>query len=167
MGAQASLRLRRSTGVKRAATLTLLLLVVGLGTAGCLGAAPPTTGAAPPPVAGAALAVAYAESQIGMPYCVGGTGPTCFDCSGLTSKAWQAGGLTIPRTSGDQFAAYPQVALNQIQPGDLVFPADPTQHVGIYVGGGMVVHATHTGDFVREVALSDPYLGWTYAVRPG
>ena len=54
-----------------------------------------------------------------------------------------------------------------LQPGDLLFPSDPTQHVGMYVGNGRMVNATHPGDVVREHAVSAPGWGITYAVRPG
>jgi len=146
----------------------LLVVVGGLATAGCLGTTPapapeetPTTSA---PVAGAAAAVAYAKAQVGLPYCFAGTGPSCFDCSGLTYKAWKAGGVTIPRTSGDQYRAYPKVPLNQLLPGDLLFPSDPNQHVSIYIGSGRMVHATKTGDFIKNVLVSS--YPAAYAVRP-
>ena len=93
-----------------------------------------------------------------------GTGPSCFDCSGLTMMAWGAGGLTLPHFSGAQFAMFPQVPLTQLVPGDLVFPADPNQHVGIYVGNGLMVHATTPGDVVKYAPLG--VVGITLAVRP-
>jgi len=147
-----------------------LVAVAALGIAGC--GPKPTPEPGPPaaapsaPSGAAAAAVAYAKAQVGIAYCHAGTGPTCFDCSGLTSQAWKAGGLTtIPRTSGAQFAAYPKVLLDQLQPGDLLFPADPTQHVGIYIGNGTMVHATKPGSTVKEVAIATYAV--TQAVRPG
>lgn len=146
--------------------LALLTLVLGgFVAAGCFGGGP--SGGGPPVHPGASAAVAFAQSQIGVPYCYAGTGPDCYDCSGLTWRSWLDGGLSLPRTSGDQFNAYPKVSLGALQPGDLVFPSDPTQHVGIYVGGGMMVNGTHPGDVVREDAVSSPGWGITYAVRPG
>jgi peptidoglycan DL-endopeptidase CwlO len=144
------------------------LLAIGVGAlvaSGCFGGA--SGGGGPPVHPGASAAVAFAESQVGVPYCTGGTGPDCYDCSGLTWRSWQDGGLSLPRTSGDQYVTYPKVSLSALQPGDLVFTSDPTQHVGIYVGNGMMVHGTHTGDFVRKVAISAPGEDITYAVRPG
>jgi cell wall-associated NlpC family hydrolase len=126
---------------------------------------PPAAAPSTPPAGAAAAAVAYAKAQVGIAYCHAGTGPTCFDCSGLTSQAWKSGGLTIPRTSGAQFAAYPKIPLGQLQPGDLLFPADPTQHVGIYIGNGKMVHATKPGSTVKEVAIATYAV--TQAVRPG
>jgi peptidoglycan DL-endopeptidase CwlO len=147
----------------------LLLVVVGLTAAGCLGSSPTPSPASPPastaPANHAAAAVAYVSAQVGLPYCYAGTGPTCFDCSGLTYMAYRSAGLTtIPRTSGAQFAAYPAVPLGALQPGDLLFPADPTQHVGMYVGSGRMVHATKTGDVIKNVAVSSYPV--VYAVRP-
>jgi cell wall-associated NlpC family hydrolase len=141
-----------------------VVLMVALLTAGCIG--PGRAGPPPPPARGAAAAVAFVESQIGTPYCFGGAGPSCFDCSGLTMRAWQVGGIALPHFSGAQYTMFPAVPLTQLQPGDLVFPADPSQHVAMYVGNGVIVHATHTGDFVRAEPLSEPGLGLVFAVRP-
>jgi len=114
-----------------------------------------------PPASGAAGAVvAYAAAQLGKDYCYAGVGPTCYDCSGLTQQAWAQAGVYMPHNSEAQFGMFPQVPLSQVQPGDIVwFPG----HVGIYAGGGQVINATHTGDFVRIHPLS-LYQG---AVRPG
>jgi cell wall-associated NlpC family hydrolase len=148
----------------------LLFVGVGLTAAGCLGKTPTPSPAPPPattvPAGGrAAAAVAYAVAQVGLPYCYAGTGPACFDCSGLTYTAWRSAGLTtIPRTSGAQYAAFPSVPLSQLQPGDLLFPADPTQHVAMYIGNGHMVHATKTGDFIKDVLVSSYPV--VYAVRP-
>jgi hypothetical protein len=146
------------------------LAIIGIGAFGLLASgcfAPGPGGGSPPVNPGAPTAVAFAVSQVGVPYCTGGTGPVCYDCSGLTLRAWQQGGLSLPRTSGDQYNAYPKVSLSALQPGDLLFPSDPTQHVGIYVGNGMMVNATVPGDVVREDAVSAPGWGITYAARPG
>jgi cell wall-associated NlpC family hydrolase len=114
-----------------------------------------------PPVSGKAGAVvAFAMAQLGKPYCYGGIGPECYDCSGLTQQAWAVVGVSMPHNSEAQYAMFPRVPMDQVQPGDIVwFPG----HVGIYVGGGSVVNATHTGDVVRIHSIS-LYSG---AVRPG
>jgi cell wall-associated NlpC family hydrolase len=120
---------------------------------------PPLTWGIAGPSAGAAQAVAYAYSRIGTPYCWGGNGPGCFDCSGLTRAAWLAGGKSIPRTSEAQLAALTPVPLDSVQPGDILWRPG---HVGLYVGQGWVIAATHTGDVVRYQKAS----GFVRAVRP-
>lgn len=92
---------------------------------------------------GAGQAVAYAESQVGKGYCYAGTGPSCFDCSGLTMMAWGSAGVGMSHFSGAQYNEFPHIPMSALQPGDLVFTSDPNQHVGIYVGGGTVVHASN------------------------
>jgi cell wall-associated NlpC family hydrolase len=107
----------------------------------------------------AAIAVAYAMRQLGKPYQWGAEGPAAFDCSGLTSAAYLAAGVVIPRVSVDQFNAGPHVAVADLLPGDLVFyaddPASPAtiHHVGMYIGKGLLVHAPHTGDVVRIASI--------------
>ncbi len=153
-----SRRLSRIAGHRGA--LAAVLLTIGLGAGACLGPAP---SAGP---RSAAAAVTYAQSQVGKPYCFGGAGPSCYDCSGLTMRAWQVGGIAMPHFSGAQYLMFPSVPLTQLRPGDLVFPADPNQHVALYVGGGLIIHATHTGDVIREVPINQPGLGIVLAVRP-
>jgi cell wall-associated NlpC family hydrolase len=117
----------------------------------------------------ARAAIAAAGTREGMSYVWGATGPTTFDCSGLTQWAYEQAGVSIPRTSRQQYASLPKVPLDRLQPGDLVFYANGSQpssihHVALYLGGGKVLHAPHTGDVVREagVAMSGLY----GAVRP-
>jgi cell wall-associated NlpC family hydrolase len=115
----------------------------------------------------AGKAVAFAYAQLGCPYVFGGTGPchSGFDCSGLTSQAWASAGVSIGRTSYDQ-ADLPHVSTSALEPGDILEFAGES-HVGIYVGGGFLIDAPHTGADVEKVALS----GWyeselDFAVRP-
>src|SRR5713226_569249 len=68
-----------------------------------------------------ATIIAYAQAQLSKPYLWGGTGPDAFDCSGLMMMAYRAVGVSIPRTSQDQFAWGPRISAGQAQPGDLVF----------------------------------------------
>ncbi|GGP89332.1 C40 family peptidase [Streptomyces melanogenes] len=109
-------------------------------------------------------AVRFALSQLGSPYVWGATGPSSYDCSGLTSRAWSASGVTIPRTSQMQWAGLPRVG-GRLRPGDLVIYFPDATHVGMYVGQGMVIHAPRPGTVVRLTALHRmPVLG---VVRPG
>jgi peptidoglycan DL-endopeptidase CwlO len=113
-------------------------------------------------------AVAFAYNQIGCPYVFGGTGPcgSGFDCSGLTMAAWASAGVSIPRTSYGQ-ATLPGVSLSSLQPGDILeFAGD--SHVGLYVGGGMVIDAPQPGLNVEKVSLSSSWYAGNLdaAVRP-
>ena len=111
--------------------------------------------AATPTRGGAATAIAFAEAQLGKPYCWGGQGPSCFDCSGLVFAAYAAAGVHIARTTYQWQQDGPQVPLSQIKPGDLLFSAGsdgtPTNpgHVVMYLGGGQVIQAPQTGENVQ------------------
>ncbi len=113
-------------------------------------------------------AVAFAYAQLGCPYVYGGTGPCSngFDCSGLTMEAWASAGVAIPRTSEEQWSGLPAVSTSALEPGDiLVFLGGA--HVGIYVGGGYLIDAPHTGADVEKVQLSGWYTAnLDAAVRP-
>jgi cell wall-associated NlpC family hydrolase len=109
----------------------------------------------PPPVGrGAAGAVAAAESRVGDPYVYGAAGPNAFDCSGLVMWAYAQVGISLPHYSGAQFADGTHISMSQLQPGDLVFPSDPGQHVAMYVGNGEIVEAPYTGATVHIIGLS-------------
>ncbi|HEY5506691.1 MAG TPA: NlpC/P60 family protein [Coriobacteriia bacterium] len=122
-------------------------------------------------------AVAVAKTFLGVPYLWGGTTPHGFDCSGFVQYCYAKIGISIPRTSRSQFTSgqfIPPARTDLLEPGDLVFFAyngDPTQvhHVGMYVGGGVFIHAPGSGDHVKYSSLADrisarkDYVG---AVRP-
>ncbi len=101
-------------------------------------------------------AVAFAYQQLGKPYVWGATGPGSFDCSGLVQAAWTAAGVSIPRTTYEQWAALPHVSMSAIQPGDLIF-FDSIGHVGIYVGNNTIIDAPQPGEFVELVSLSSSW----------
>jgi peptidoglycan DL-endopeptidase CwlO len=121
---------------------------------------------APPPSGGggsgsAAAAVAYARAQVGKPYCYGGAGSSCYDCSGLTMMAWQQAGISLPHSSAAQYNVGRRISASELQPGDLIFYYSPISHVSIYIGGGQRISATHTGDYVRVQSLGSSIVGYT------
>lgn len=97
------------------------------------------------------IAIQYAMAQIGKPYCWGGIGPSCFDCSGLVMSAFQVAGVKLPRTTFSQVGVGTGIDRNSLAPGDLVFP-DPG-HVQIFIGGNQIIEAPRTGIPVRTVAM--------------
>lgn len=102
-----------------------------------------------PPNGRAATAVSAALSRLGTPYRWGGTTPAGFDCSGLMLWSWAQAGVGLPRTSRAQRSYTQRISAAQLQPGDLVFSGNPVSHVGMYIGGGQMVHSPHTGDVVK------------------
>lgn len=108
--------------------------------------------------------LAFARAQIGKPYVWGATGPSSYDCSGLTRAAWKAAGVDIPRTTWDQVNVGTRIATADLQPGDLVFFYDDISHVGIYKGDGMMIHAPKPGANVREESIY--YMPIYGSVRP-
>nr|AQQ74581.1 hypothetical protein [uncultured bacterium] len=110
-----------------------------------------------------ARAVATVRTKLGAPYVWGASGPDAFDCSGLVVWTYSQLGVSVPRTAQQQYEWAAPIEVSQLQLGDLVFyentypSSERITHVGIYAGGGSVVMATNSGDFVREVALNDPY----------
>ncbi|QIX26310.1 hypothetical protein ncot_06605 [Nocardioides sp. JQ2195] len=118
------------------------------------------------PVSGrAAAAVNYALAQVGDSYVYGAAGPSAFDCSGLTMMAWAQAGVGLPHSSSAQMGSGARVSSGDLQPGDLVFYYSPVSHVGIYIGGGRIVHAANPGSGVTIAGVfSMPFSG---AVRPG
>jgi cell wall-associated NlpC family hydrolase len=102
------------------------------------------------------IAVAYALTQLGKPYVYGAAGPDAFDCSGLTTAAWAQAGVALPHYTGDQAAAGVEVTSpSMMSPGDLILvPGDDgtlaaPRHVGMYIGGGLVVNAADPDDGIR------------------
>ncbi|WP_205856581.1 NlpC/P60 family protein, partial [Phytoactinopolyspora endophytica] len=103
-----------------------------------------------PPSSGADAAVAYAHQQVGKPYEWGASGPSSFDCSGLTMRAWEAGGKSLPHWSVAQAQAVNRISYSEMRPGDLIFWSDNGQesgvyHVGLYIGDGKMIHAPRSG----------------------
>lgn len=127
--------------------------------------APPTNPNPPAPSSRAATAVAYARAQLGKPYVFATAGPNTFDCSGLTKAAWASAGVYMDHYSGSQASAFPRVGWSQLQPGDIVVFYSDYHHVGLYIGGGSMIHAPQTGDVVKIApAWRETF---QFGVRPG
>ncbi len=109
--------------------------------------------------------VAIAKSKLGCPYVWAADGPNSFDCSGFTMWVYRQVGVSLPHSSRAQINSGPRVSRANLKPGDLVFfGRSVIHHVGIYVGGGMYIHAPHTGDVVKISSLDRAdYVG---ACRP-
>jgi len=147
----------------RAAAAALTMTTVGL---------PPITlpAGTPPQVV---ATINAARTRLGSPYVWGATGPSTFDCSGLTQWSYATAGVNLPRTSREQWFVGPHPSLDQLQPGDLLFwatnTADPStiHHVALYIGGGYMIEAPHTGAVVHITAVYlDGYIGATRPVLP-
>ncbi len=119
---------------------------------------------------GGAAAVEWAKTQLGKPYVWGGVGPVGYDCSGLTGTSWRtAGGVSLNRTSRDQYKQVLKISYDQLRPGDLVFwSTDPNNpdaihHVAIWAGNGQIIEAPTFDKPVRLVAMrwagTMPYAG--------
>jgi peptidoglycan DL-endopeptidase CwlO len=102
----------------------------------------------------AAEALAAGAEKLGDPYVYGATGPNSFDCSGFTQWAYAQAGVSLPRTSEEQESVGPHLSLSELRPGDLVIMYGG-EHVGLYAGNGIVLHAPHTGSYVKYEKLSD------------
>ncbi|MGA0209243.1 MAG: NlpC/P60 family protein [Candidatus Nanopelagicales bacterium] len=110
----------------------------------------------------AAKAVQYALSQVGDRYVAAASGPSAFDCSGLTMTAWRQAGVSLPHYSRSQYSVTRRIPLSQAQPGDLVFYfGNGARHVGLYIGNGKMVHAANP----RSGVLVSNILGPWYSSR--
>jgi cell wall-associated NlpC family hydrolase len=108
---------------------------------------------APPSSTLGGQAVAIAEQYLGVPYVWGGASPDGFDCSGLVMYVYAQLGVSLPHNALAQYGALPHVPTSDLEPGDLVFFYG-FGHVGIYIGGGMIIHAPHTGTVVQISSMS-------------
>lgn len=139
--------------MQRGMLLSLLFL------AGCarIGAAPRVASAPLPSAPGAVSTggstggrddvLRFARAQIGKPYCWGGAGPACFDCSGLVESAWRQAGVLLPRTSDEMSRQLLEVPLLEARAGDVLYWPG---HVGLYAGSGQVIDAGATRHLIAE-----------------
>jgi cell wall-associated NlpC family hydrolase/outer membrane murein-binding lipoprotein Lpp len=116
-------------------------------------------------------AVAFAYAQIGKPYVWGATGPDSYDCSGLMYAAWGAAGITLPRTTSEEWAGLPHIPLSDLQPGDLILyngESHVAMYVGVVNGTAYIVDAPHTGTDVERIPMNTSWYaaGEDGAVRP-
>jgi cell wall-associated NlpC family hydrolase len=116
-------------------------------------------GREPPATETGRAVVAFAAARVGARYCWGGTGPGCFDCSGLVQEAWASVGVRLPRTSSNMAAELPQVPFEDIRAGDILWWPG---HVGIYAGGGWMIDALDSRDGVVRRPAQSPHR----ALRP-
>lgn len=126
----------------------------------------------PPTASGSKVetAIAFAKRQLGEKYVWGGAGPSSWDCSGLTMRAWQAAGVNLSHYAGSQYTQTKKVAVSRIKRGDLLFWSDggpgSIYHVALYLGGGQMIHAPRPGRSVEIVPLSY-WIQPDLASRPG
>ena len=111
-----------------------------------------------------AKALAYAKAQLGEPYVRNAAGPSSWDCSGLTMRAWGSVGVSLPHSSGQQYSRGRSVPKSDLQLGDLVFFYSDISHVGLYAGNGQVIHAPRPGKSVEYIKMS--YMPYAGARRP-
>jgi len=112
------------------------------------------------------IALKFALKQIGDVYVWAAAGPTRWDCSGLTMRAFQSAGVSLPHSSRAQIRYGKSVSYANLKPGDLVFFGKPISHVSIYMGGGKMVQAPRPGKKVEVVAMTKkfgrkPFVGAT------
>ncbi len=115
----------------------------------------------PPGSSHGAAALSAAQSKLGAPYVYGATGPSSFDCSGLTGWAFSQAGVSLPRISQDQANVGTRISsVSALQPGDLVFFYSDLHHVGIYAGNGQIIHAPKPGAVVRYESVGNMPFMW-------
>lgn len=112
----------------------------------------PPSPAPPPPSSGGAVGIAM--QYLGVPYVWGGESPRGFDCSGLVKYVYGQMGVYLPHSAAAQYYAGTPVSYSQLAPGDLVFFGQPISHVGIYIGGGSMIHAPFEGATVSITGVS-------------
>ena len=106
--------------------------------------------------------LAYAMKFLGYPYVYGGSSPSGFDCSGFTSYVYKHFGVSLSRTAAGQYSNGTAVSRANLQVGDLVMFGSPINHVGIYAGGGRIVHAANPSRGVTTDTINSGYYNTHY-----
>jgi cell wall-associated NlpC family hydrolase len=149
------IRRQRAAAAAQAAAEAAAAAAAAAAASNAQAAGTPGTTPVPTTSGDAQVAVNFAYAQLGEPYVWAAAGPDSWDCSGLTMGAWAAAGVYLPHYSVAQYAATMPISAGELRPGDLVFWAtDPSNpgtifHVGLYIGGGNMIAAPHTGSTVR------------------
>lgn len=154
---------RRRAALMLAATATAAV-VAGPAPAHALTLSPSLAGPEFEAPSSGSIAAAAAREHVGAGYAMGGSGPGAFDCSGLTTAAFRAAGIDLPRTSQAQFGMGRKVARDEIRKGDLVFfdtSGPGASHVGVATSRTTAISATSSGG-VREHSTTDAYWGGAY-----
>ncbi|MDQ2983838.1 MAG: NlpC/P60 family protein [Actinomycetota bacterium] len=149
----------RQAQLRRAAAAAATVEQQQAGAAALSGGIGPVSGSTgtttPPPPATKGGVVGIAMQYLGVPYVWGGATPSGFDCSGFTMYVYAQVGVSLPHSTYAQYAMGTPVSRDQLAPGDLVF-FNGLGHMGIYIGGGSMIHAPHSGDVVKISSMS----GW-------
>lgn len=121
---------------------------------------PPADDYPPPPPPANGGVVSIAMQYLGVPYIWGGASPRGFDCSGLVMYVYAQVGVYLPHSAAAQYYSGTPVSYSELAPGDLVFFGHPISHVGIYIGGGSMIHAPFEGTVVSVAGVGS---GGSYA----
>jgi len=149
----------------RLPAIPVLVVLTALLVGGCSNAlrwedsAPAARSSSVPATGAGREVVDTATSMIGIPYRYGGETPKGFDCSGLVQYSYEAAGISVPRTSREQYQSSRPIGLADARPGDLLFFRydQRISHVAIYLGEDRFVHAPSSGKRVSVASLRDPH----------
>ncbi len=150
---------------RRSVCLVLLTTLVTTQISGCATVQQPSVGRADEAESRLSIESAYpvmeiAESLRGKPYRYGGITPEGFDCSGFVHYVYRKAGLSIPRTTRDQYRTSRRLPIEKAKPGDLLFfriSSRKLSHVGLYAGNGRFIHASTSQNRIADSSLRDPY----------
>jgi peptidoglycan DL-endopeptidase CwlO len=131
------------------------LRLAAYGSGGSTGSLRPVPCPVSYPGGAAGIAIKFACAQIGKPYQYGADGLASYDCSGLVEASWARAGVSLPHNAAAQRRTVKSVSRANLRAGDLVFYYSDVHHVGIYAGGGWIVHASRAGEPIRMKRVDD------------